>query len=223
MSDLEIIRVPGHEAPEELRRLYRQSAARQQYPVLFGDEKDYETIREGMDLHHSPDPAAILSESHSIDPVSWFDRQLQDEVHALDEVEGDWPDGPADTIALTTHQDILTSQPKKEVLIGLFKGSDPWEIFATLKWGGWNDCPFPAEHCAIQRRWASLYGAQVVSITGDVVQCFVAQPPEDRQASLRLAREQFAYCYDLVAQGTQTISALAKALLHGNTWYFWWD
>jgi len=38
-----------------------------------------------------------------------------------------------------------------------------------------------------------------------------------------LAREQYAYCNDLVDQGTESVAALAAGLLDGTVWYFWWD
>ena len=51
----------------------------------------------------------------------------------------------------------------------------------------------------------------------------VARKPETRAAALDLAREQFAYCSDIVEQGVGTLSALAASLMENDWWYFWWD
>jgi hypothetical protein len=89
--------------------------------------------------------------------------------------------------------------------------------------GGWNACPFPWDHCAVHRYWQQQYGAEVVSVTHDIVQCDVSRPPTDRQAALSLAEQQYYYCADIVQQGVGTIEALAALLLKGRYWYFWWD
>jgi hypothetical protein len=188
--------------------------------VLLGDREDYGLIEEGRE-----DAGAVeqmLRESDGIAPLEWFRRktELDPEMYQAD--EGDWPDS-GDEMGIITHLDILTRKPKKEVFIGLFSVKAPWEVFAHLSWGGWNDCPFPAEHCAIHRYWASKCGAEVASVTHDVVQCLVARPPRDRDAALQLAREQYIYCTDIVDQGTETIISLAAGLLDAKVWYFWWD
>jgi hypothetical protein len=68
-----------------------------------------------------------------------------------------------------------------------------------------------------------MWGAEVASVTGDIVQCFVARPPQDATAAMAVAHEQYIYCYDIVEQGTQTIAALAAGLVGSRYWYFWWD
>lgn len=131
----------------------------------------------------------------------------------FEDAEGPWPETPLDEIRITTHLEPLSRKPKTQILIGLLQVDAPWEVFAICNWGGWNDSPLPAEHCAVHRYWASRYGAEVVSITGDVVQCVVARPPVEREGSLHLAREQFLYCYDNVTQWLGSIKALGRSLL----------
>jgi plasmid stabilization system protein ParE len=112
---------------------------------------------------------------------------------------------------------------KPSVFIGLMRLDAPWEASAWLRWGGWNACPFPWEHCAVHRYWQEQYGAEVVSITHAIVQCVVPRPPSDRRSALALAEQQYYYCADIVQQGVGTIEALAALLLNGRCWYFWWD
>jgi hypothetical protein len=40
---------------------------------------------------------------------------------------------------------------------------------------------------------------------------------------LRLAREHYLYCNDVVDQGTNDLSTLAALLAASDWWYFWWD
>ena len=65
--------------------------------------------------------------------------------------------------------------------------------------------------------------AEIVSVTQDVIEASVARPPETREHSLRLARQQFSYCTDIVTQGTETIANLAAGLINADAWFFWWD
>ncbi len=71
--------------------------------------------------------------------------------------------------------------------------------------------------------WQQKYKAEIVAATHDVIEMRVGSPPTTRDAALALAREQYAYCSDIVDQGCETLSNLAAALLKGKTWYFWWD
>ena len=218
---MRLVTVSGSHAIAELDRLRGLYQSTGLYPILLGDAEDHTRIMDTLD--ESADVTATLDESRKIDPVRWFREKPKSEPELYQSEEGEWPASPPEELGIITHQDVLTRKPKKEVLIGLLKVAAPWEVFAQLNWGGWNDCPFPAEHCAIHGYWASLYGAEVVSITGDVVQCVVTRPPSDRDASLRLAREQYVYCYDIVEQGVQSIAALAAGLTNSRYWYFWWD
>ncbi|MEO0476072.1 MAG: DUF4253 domain-containing protein [Planctomycetota bacterium] len=94
---------------------------------------------------------------------------------------------------------------------------------AVIQYGGWNDCPFPAEQSGIMRHWQQTYGAQIISMTGDVVECHVERPPQDRDSAIELAWQQYWYCYDIVDQGCETVSNLGATLINSSYWYFWWD
>ena len=81
----------------------------------------------------------------------------------------------------------------------------------------------PRENCAAFRYWGEKYGAKIISITHDIVECTVERLPKDPEEALELAEEQYAYCTDLVDQGTGTLENLAASLLVSHTWFFWWD
>ena len=52
---------------------------------------------------------------------------------------------------------------------------------------------------------------------------FAALPVKDKSAALGLALEQFAFCGDIIYQGTDTVGRLAGILMQSSVWYFWWD
>ncbi len=43
-----------------------------------------------------------------------------------------------------------------------------------------------------------------------------------RREALKLAREQYLYCGDIVSQGVGSIAGLAAILEVSTHWYFWW-
>jgi hypothetical protein len=51
----------------------------------------------------------------------------------------------------------------------------------------------------------------------------VSRPPSNRDGAMAPAKEQYAFCYDIVEQGTETTANLAGGLLNGRSWFFWWE
>jgi hypothetical protein len=119
--------------------------------------------------------------------------------------------------------DVVSGEPLATVEIALLPTRHSWEVPAYLLWGGWNDVPFPNEHVAFLRHWSETYRADVVAMTGAVVEMTVAAPPRDEDAAIALAREHFLYAPDNVWQGTGDLDLLASAVLDAPVWSFWWD
>ena len=99
---------------------------------------------------------------------------------------------------------------------------NPWEVFAFLPFGGWNDCPSSEEHMAVAKYWFETYQAVPALMTHDVLE-YDLPKPVTRKQQVELAMEQYAYCFDIVEQGVGTIGRLADGLSQSTTWYFWWD
>ena len=105
----------------------------------------------------------------------------------------------------------------------LVPAGEPAAVFAALRYGGWNDCPWASVHVARFRRWRSLYGAEPAVLTRDTVEAVVARPPSDVPGAWRLACEQYAHCADIVNQGCYSVERLAAGLRDAPRWFFWWD
>lgn len=120
-------------------------------------------------------------------------------------------------------EEIRTGAPLAQVHIVVVPTDDPTAVPAYLRWGGWNACPGPEMHVATLRRWRDAYGAELVGMSGDVLNLKVTRRPASRDEAMALAFEQFLYCPDIVLQGTNTFEPLALALMEGDWWYFWWD
>ena len=98
----------------------------------------------------------------------------------------------------------------------------PWEIFAWLPFGGWNECPDTPELMAAAKYWYEKYGAVPAVMTHDVLEFDLPSPVERKEAAA-LALEQYAFCPDIVDQGCETVGVLADTLSKSTKWFFWWD
>jgi hypothetical protein len=175
-------------------------------------------------------PQEILDAAGEIDAAEWFrNREAEiredcadEEEDPFEEVTGEWP-GPLESGGFTLNRDILSDELLPSVAVARVNVTAPWEIPAHFRYGGWNECPGPEEHCAIWKYWHEKYGAHIVGVSHDVIEAIVERPPATQEAAMQLAWEQYWYCSDVVEQGTQTVANLAGGLLNGKTWYFWWD
>lgn len=98
---------------------------------------------------------------------------------------------------------------------------EPWQVFAYLPMGGWNECPTAEEHMAVAKYWYEQYGAVVAKISNDNIEYYVPDPVTEDDFTL--AEEQLAYCSDIVLQGVGSLTTLAASLRESTVWYFWWD
>lgn len=99
---------------------------------------------------------------------------------------------------------------------------NPWEVFAYLPFGGWNECPANEEHMAVAKYWFEKYGAVPALMTHDVLE-YSLPAPVSQEKAMEVAWEQFTYCSDIVEQGVGTVGRLADGLTKSSYWYFWWD
>lgn len=97
----------------------------------------------------------------------------------------------------------------------------PWEIFAWLPFGGWNDCPDTQDLIAAAHYWYQKYQAIPAVMTHDTLEYRLPAAIKEEDA-LQLATEHYAYCPD-VEDENGGIASLAANLTVSKLWYFWWD
>jgi hypothetical protein len=136
---------------------------------------------------------------------------------------GEWPTMEFPSMGLSIAHDLMTRKPFPNVYIVLVPTDDSATIPAHLHWGSWNECPAPEYHVAALRHWRSAYGAELVGLGRDTIDLKVARKPATRDEALELARVQYAYCNDIIDQGTRSYSVLAAGLMADDWWFFWWD
>lgn len=97
----------------------------------------------------------------------------------------------------------------------------PWEVFAHLPFGNWNDCPDTPQLMAVARYWFEKFGAVPAVMTHDELD-FALPKPIGWELAVQTAFEQYAFCPDM-DQNHESVGALADTLRQSKIWYFWWD
>jgi len=219
----------GAEAVRQWRTLQAEWRKEGCSALLLGDEKEVRRVTESFECNETP-VERVIENAKSQKPFRFFRQQLAGIREYLDPEDeydpwqaGEWPRQPVEPQELGAHRDVLTRKPKETVYFAKIPTVHAFEIPAYLQFGGWNACPWPQEHVAILRRWSERYGLEMYAYTGDVIECEIARPPAGRKEALKLAREQYLYCSDIVDQGVGSIASLAAILEVSTHWYFWWD
>jgi hypothetical protein len=220
--EYELMWLRGNEAVEramQLREEWKGSAS----PVIIGTLEEFNHL-----TGHPGRPATqeSLAAAVKVDLAKWFAenaRDLDADPEYSVENAAHWDTQSGTGLEFSVVREVLSRKAHRWVLVAKIPTAHPYEVAAYLKFGDWNSCPGPAVHVALWKKWQEEYGAEILCVSGDVVEATVARPPIEKEDCYRLAREQYTYCGDIVDQGVETIDALAAILRDGRAWYFWWD
>lgn len=230
----ERVTVPGVQALKEWEKLKGSGRG---WPVIIGGDDDLERIANqftmadprvsgvtipGFEMRSPKDIlAAAANLNFPTDLQKWSGAYKVGDLRAP---IGEWPlkvdTGPPGPSVAT---DIVSGQYHNRVHILLIPTKFGWEVPAYLRWGDWNACPPPEYHIAALRSWHHDFSADLVGMNGDTINLRAANRPKTRETATKLARQQYAYCPDIIDQGVGSISALAATLMASEWWYLWWD
>lgn len=217
-----LTRISGDHVESELQRLRAACAAQGTVPVIIGDRESAGRLIElwGEPFDHDNE----IARSAQLSPDQWFaDRRQDEDEYLLDESQDEvHPAGTSPMTQLTIGHDHR-GRPKPEVFIATVPTTDSSAIPVFMRFGDWNACPPPHVHMAMARYWRNRFGAEIATLSSDVMEFTVSRPPSDDAQALELAWQQYLYCADIVDQGVGSVATLAQALRHSTRWYFWWD
>ncbi len=231
-----VVEVPGQSAVDAWKSLRALVPTTGRYPVIVGGPVDFggdistefgQTLASGGYLVEDAGLTveSVLSDAVALDIDNWLTARA--EYLDIDDVDlhatSPLPAYDFDKDQYTTGVDIVSGEPLRVVEIVLLPTRHGWEAPAYLMWGGWNDAPLPHELAAVFQRWSVAHGAEVVAMTGDVIEMSVMSPPTDDLGAIDVAREHFLIAPDNVWQGTGDLDVLAAAVLNAPVWFFWWD
>ena len=104
--------------------------------------------------------------------------------------------------------------------VALFPRSDPYEILRLMGTNGWNYDIGPDSIVAWLKVLERDHPFVLTGMGFDWVEGRFRSAIRDANA---LARRFYAFCPDVVSQGTETVEALAQELVASQRLYCWWD
>ena len=144
------------------------------------------------------------------------DDDLDWEEEVLGEMEGGEPN---DRFSNYWNDDTGMTYP---LILAKIPVKNPWEIFAYLPFGNWNECPDTPELMAVAKYWFEQYGAVPAAMSHDELE-FELPSPIPKEKAMEVAVEQYGFCPDLDQNEDGSIGSLADVLWQSTVWYFWWD
>jgi hypothetical protein len=216
------LRVFQGQVVEEIITRFRSSYDDEGIPVAVGDFEHASRLVQLWDQPYDFDKE--LERANALYPEKWFEERKNEdsELYAEEDQSEIHANGTAPMTKLTVGYDFKNN-PHPEVFVALIPTKDSTTIPLHLRFGGWNDCPSPHVHTALARYWRDRYGAEIATLTSDVMEFTVERPPRSDADALELAWQQCLYCSDIVYQGAGSVATLARSLRNSTRWYFWWD
>ena len=180
------------------------------------EDYDFDTeavvqYREKMLAHSIGDGKAVLTERLG-------ERSVPNGLDSAEDAEDETERAPDHFIGYWDYD----TQETKPLILAKIPVKNPWEVFAYLPFGGWNDCPDTAALMAVSKYWHEQHRAVPAVLTYDTLEYSVPAPVAE-ESTRELAAEQYAFCADIIEQGIPTVGKLAKELKNSRVWYFWWD
>ena len=180
------------------------------------DLKTVEEYRKKMLSAPIKDGKAILEELTGQRKEEAEDDDLDWDEEVLGEMEGGEPN---DRFANYWNDDTGMTYP---LILAKIPVKNPWEIFAYLPFGNWNECPDTPELMAVAKYWFEQHGAVPAAMSHDELE-FELPTPISKERAMEVAVEQYGFCPDLDQNEDGSIGSLADVLWQSTVWYFWWD
>ena len=164
------------------------------------------------------DGKAVLEELTGQRKEEAEDDDMDWEEEVLGELEGGYDN---DRFSCYWDSDSHMTYP---LILAKIPVKNPWEIFAYLPFGNWNECPDTPDLMAVAKYWFEQYGAVPAAMSHDELE-FLLPAPVPKEKAMEVATEQYGFCPDIVnqEQDDPTVGNLADVLRQSTVWYFWWD
>ena len=182
------------------------------------DLKTVEEYRKKMLSAPIKDGKAVLEELTGQRKEEAEDDDMDWEAEVLGEMEGGYDN---DRFSCYWDSDSHMTYP---LILAKIPVKNPWEIFAYLPFGNWNECPDTPDLMAVAKYWFEQHGAIPAAMSHDELE-FLLPAPVSQEQAMEVATEQYGFCPDIVdqEQDDPTVGNLADVLRQSTVWYLWWD
>jgi hypothetical protein len=221
----------GPTALEMWRALRDRHAGTGLWPLILGDVSDLVLDQLTWRVQFAVDERPGIPSLDDIPTapelfVEWLgdptaDAYLGDVPRHLAKLEADEATIRA-RVAERPDEDAVRALLGEYLQMALVPAAGGWEVPALLAWpGAEKNGHGGAEHLAVLKFWSDSYGAELVSLGIDTMECLVDRPPDEARGAFDLAVQHYAYCPELMDNLVPAMGALA-ATLFGRHWWFSW-
>ena len=237
------IRITAKDSTEECYSYAKRESVKEGFvPVLI--KADDETLWECLIMNSDPDSDGEDDYAFDPDKVADYRKKIlsapvkdskavlealigqrkeeaeDDDMDWDEEILGEMEGGePNDRFSSYWDDDTEMTYP---LILAKIPVKNPWEIFAYLPFGNWNECPNTPELMAAAKYWFEQYGAVPAAMSHDELE-FLLPAPVPKEKAMDTAVELYGFCPDLDQNEDGSIGSLADALWQSTVWYFWWD
>lgn len=192
------------------------------FPVLLdADACFYDSLDEAAwyeENKYSEWQSSMLNTNH--DNGQAYLRERFEKVKEEYQDDGDWQDDVVGTEDAVNPINDFDFADGGNIYLVEVPVKEPWQVFAYVPFGGWNECPDADEQMAVAKYWYEKYGAVPAHFSNDMIQYYLPKPVTDNTMSV--AEEHMGYCEDIVLQG-DNLTTLAATIKESTVWTFWWD
>ena len=163
------------------------------------------------------DGKAVLEELTGQRKEEAEDDDMDWDEEILGEMEGGEPN---DRFSSYWDDDTDMTYP---LILAKIPVKNPWEIFAYLPFGNWNECPDTPELMAAAKYWFEQYGAVPAAMSHDELEFELPAPSPRRRPWMRRWSCMASAPMWIRRRMEAQLAPLADVLRQSTVWYFWWD
>lgn len=184
------------------------------------EDEDLPFDNEGMKIYRDK----ILKQAEELYADNFYQEEKEELINQIDKSQIDWEEAEVENpLSFSSYLNYADKSIADDVVIIKIPTNNPYEVFAWLPMGGFNDCPSPAEMVAMAKYWHEKHGAEPATLTYDIVEFYVPNPTTDKDQAIEIAMEQYFFDVDIVEQGVGDVASLVASIYRNKQWYFWWD
>lgn len=159
---------------------------------------------------------AIKTKANQIDVDNIFDEDKENNQSLMK----DWKKGKSELKSYEAYNDLYVLAD--DIYLAMIPSENPYDVFAYIPMGGFNECPNNDELLAVFKHWYEVYGIVPAIITYDSVHMSLTKALSDQQIE-QLADEILLLNIETQINTYSTKEDLVKGLKHSKYWRFWWE
>jgi hypothetical protein len=218
-ADIKYLKLAHSKDPFNAWKILRNAVEQTgHWPVFIGNASSLETMRPMFSAAKSLDDVrSEIARGSAFDVTSWFDA-----YNSAGADESDGEDCEEREPIIITEADLTYGSRRSssaELILLMIPTMCSWEVPSYLMIGRGNQLHDPYQHVGVQKMWFEKYRAELITVTNDMVEMAVHDPPQTLNEAFELAVQHCTYCPDL----DDTLDHLAAERVNANFWSFWWD